>query len=130
MLGLDIPAGTLVVADFEAGIGTLTRLGDTKVDAVVIVAEPTVKSLEVAARAAALAAGVTDGPVVVIANRVADDADRLAVERALPGRTVLLVPEDPAVPAADRDDRAPIDASPGSPALLALGSLAGLLLSG
>ena len=83
-----------------------------------------------AARAAALAAGVTDGPVVVVANRVADDADRLAVEQALPGRTVLLVPEDPAVPAADRDDRAPIDASPGSPALLALGSLAGLLLPG
>lgn len=130
MLGLDIAPDTFVVADFEAGIGTLTRLGDSGVDAIVIVAEPTVKSLEVASRAAALAVEHTTGPVVVVANRVADDADRIAVERALPGRTVLVVPDDPAIPAADRDDRAPLDASPESPALRALASLATMLLPG
>jgi len=128
LLGLDIPEGTVVVADFEAGIGTLTRLGDTKVDAIVIVAEPTVKSLEVASRAAALATGITPGAVVVVANRVVDDADRAAVERTLPGQSVLLVPDDEAVPAADREDRAPLDASPDAPAVRALGSLAALLL--
>lgn len=130
MLGLDIADEVVVVADFEAGIGTLTRLGDTRVDAVVIVAEPTVKSLEVAARAAALAIDLTSGPVIVVANRIIDDADRAAVEQALPGRTVLLVPDDPAIPAADRADRAPLDASPDAPAIMALGSLAVLLLPG
>lgn len=128
MLGLDIPGETVVVADLEAGIGTLTRLGDTKVDAIVIVAEPTVKSLEVASRAAALATDLTSGPVVVVANRVVDADDRAAVERSLPDRAVLLVPDDEAVPAADRDDRAPLDASPDSPAMLALRSLAVMLL--
>ncbi|MEX2658728.1 MAG: hypothetical protein WD232_03450 [Acidimicrobiales bacterium] len=128
MLGLDIPKDTVVVADFEAGIGTLTRLGDTTVDAVVIVVEATVKSLGVASRAAELAANVTSGPIVVVANRVVDDDDRVAVEKALPGQTVLLVPDDRAIPAADRADQAPLDASPESPAVRALSSLADLLL--
>lgn len=130
MLGLDIPEDTVVVADFEAGIGTLTRLGDTQVDAVVIVVEATVKSLGVASRAAELAANVTSGPIVVVANRVVDDDDRVAVEKALPGQTVLLVPDDRAIPAADRADQSPLDASPDSPAVQALRSLADLLLEG
>jgi CO dehydrogenase maturation factor len=120
LLGLDIPEDTIVVADFEAGIGTLTRLGETKVDAVVVVTDPTVKSLEVASRAATLAEEHTSGPIVVVANRVLDDADRAAVERTLSGRTVVLVPEDDAIPAADRADTAPLDASPDSPAVRAL----------
>ncbi len=44
---------TIVLADCEAGIGTLTRLGETPVDVVLVVVEPTPKSLEVGARAAA-----------------------------------------------------------------------------
>ena len=131
MLGFDIADDIIVVADFEAGIGTLTRLGEIRVDAVVVVAEPTVKSLEVASRAASLAHHHTSGPVVVVANRITGAADRALVEAALPGRTVLLlVPDDPAIPAADRQDRAPLDASPDSPAVLALCSLAPLLLPG
>jgi CO dehydrogenase maturation factor len=128
LLGFDIPEDTIVVADFEAGIGTLTRLGETKVDAVVVVTDPTVKSLEVASRAASLAEEHTSGPIVVVANRVLDDADRAAVERTLSGRTVVLVPEDDAIPAADRADTAPLDASPDSPAVRALRELAPLLL--
>jgi len=109
LLGLDIPEGTFVVADFEAGIGTLTRLGDIKVDAVVVVTDATVKSLEVAARAAALAESSTTGPIVIVANRVLDDDDRATIDRNLGGRVVLFVPDDDAIPAADR---APLDAPP------------------
>ncbi|MBA3303219.1 MAG: hypothetical protein H0U26_05025 [Acidimicrobiia bacterium] len=128
MLGLDIPDDTIVVADFEAGIGTLTRLGETKVDAVVVVTDPTVKSLEVASRAATLAEEHTSGPIVIVANRVLDDADRDAVKHTLSGRTVVLVPEDDAIPAADRADTAPLEASPDSPAVRALRELAPLLV--
>jgi len=128
LLGLDITDDVVVVADFEAGIGTLTRLGETPLDAIVIVTDPTVKSLEVAARAAALAEHNVSGALVIVANRVIDDADRDAVARALSGRTVLLVPEDPAIPAADRADTAPLDAFPDSPAVHALRGLATLLV--
>ncbi len=127
LLGLDIAEDTTVVADFEAGIGTLTRLGETKVDAVVVVTDPTVKSLEVASRAARLAEEHTAGPIVIVANRVLDEADRDTVERTLSGRTVLVIPEDDAIPAADRADTAPLDASPDSPAVRALTGLAPLL---
>ncbi|MBA3302239.1 MAG: hypothetical protein M3R01_08660 [Actinomycetota bacterium] len=128
MLGLDIAEGTFVVADFEAGIGTLTRLGETRVDAVLVVTDPTVKSLEVASRAATLAAEHTSGPIVIVANRVLDDADRDAVQQALTGRIVVMVPEDGAIPAADRADTAPLDAAPDSPAVRALRGVASLLL--
>lgn len=128
MLGLVTPEDTIVVADFEAGIGTLTRLGEAKVDAVVVVTDATVKSLEVAARAAAVAEGQTSGPIVIVANRVLDDADRAAVERTLEGRTVLVVPDDEAIPAADRADVAPLDAAPDAPAVRALQALAPLLV--
>ena len=56
---VDFPEEDVVVADFEAGVGTLTRLGEEHVDTVVIVVEATPKSLEVGARAAALAAEKT-----------------------------------------------------------------------
>ena len=127
MLGLATPEGTVVVADFEAGIGTLTRLGDTKVDAVVVVTDATVKSLEVAARAASLAEEHTTGPIVIVANRAIGD-DAAAVERMLEGRTVLVVPDDDAIPMADRADAAPLDAAPDSPAVQALRELASLVL--
>ncbi len=127
MLGLDIPEDTVVVADFEAGIGTLTRLGETKVDAVFIVTDATVKSLEVASRAANLAEAHTTGPIVIVANRVLDEADRDAIERTLEGRVVVIVPDDDAIPAADRADVAPLDASPEAPAVVALGGLVSLL---
>ena len=120
----------IVVADFEAGTGTLTRLGGTRFDAIVVVTDPTVKSLEVASRAAVLAAEHTSGPIVIVANRIIDDVDRIAVEKAFDGRAVLLVPEDDAIPAADRADRAPLDADPDSPGVRALGGLAALLLAG
>lgn len=127
MLGLDIPEGTVVVADFEAGIGTLTRLGEAKVDAVFVVTDATVKSLEVASRAATLAEAHTTGPIVIVANRVLDDGDLTAIERTLQGRTVVLVPDDDAIPEADRADVAPLDASPGAPAVVALAGLVSLL---
>ncbi len=41
----------MVVADFEAGVGTLTRLSEQRVDTVVVVVEPTPKSVEVGQRA-------------------------------------------------------------------------------
>ncbi|MCA1844734.1 MAG: hypothetical protein LC792_16385 [Actinobacteria bacterium] len=113
-----------VVADLEAGIGTLTRLADRQVDVVLVVVEATPKSLEVGARAAGLAAAKGLGRVVVVANRVRHQADLDTVKAAFPGFEVVAVPDDPAIVAADRAGVAPLDASPGAPAVQALVSLA------
>ena len=117
----------VVVADFEAGVGTLTRLGEEHVDTVVIVVEATPKSLEVGARAAALAAERTVGRIVVVANRVRGEEDIETVKAAFPGLEVVAVPHDPKIVEADRKGVAPIDLDPDAPAVTALVGLASTL---
>jgi len=118
----------VVVADFEAGVGTLTRLGEEHVDTVVIVVEATPKSLEVGARAAALAAERTVGRIVVIANRIRHDEDLETVKAAFPGMEVVGVPHDMKIVEADRKGIAPIDLDPEAPAVKALIAMASTLL--
>ncbi|CAN5501052.1 hypothetical protein BH20ACT2_BH20ACT2_01260 [soil metagenome] len=113
-----------MLADLEAGIGTLTRLQDKTVDAVLIVVEATPKSIEVGTRAAALAADKGLGGVVVVANRVRDDDDLATIGKAFPGVEVVAIPDDPAIVEADRLGVAPLDLAPDAPAVLALVALA------
>jgi CO dehydrogenase maturation factor len=124
---VDFDENEVVVADFEAGVGTLTRLGEEHVDAVVIVVEATPKSLEVGARAAALAAERTVGRVVVVANRIRHDEDLETVKAAFTGLEVFGVPHDPKIIEADRKGIAPIDLDPDAPAVAALIGLASTL---
>lgn len=127
MLGTVESTGRTVVADFEAGIGTLTRVGEGHVDAVVVLVEPNPKSIEVGARAAALAREQRAGAVVVVANRIRDDADRVRIEEAFPSHEIIEVPDDDAIVHADREGVAPLDHAPDSPAVRALRGLAGRL---
>jgi len=120
---------TIVLADCEAGIGTLTRLGDTPVDVVIVVVEPTPKSMEVAARAAALAKERKMGHIIVVASRIRDEVDLKTIQAALPDQEIIVVPDDPAIVAADREGVAPMDMAPGCPAVLALMGVADRVLA-
>lgn len=116
--------GRIVIGDLEAGVGTVLRLEPGQADVVVVVAQPTAKSLDVARRAIDLAED-RGARVVVVANRVRDESDLTAVESALRGEHELVViPEDPAIAAADRDGLAPFDVAPGSPGVRAVLELA------
>ncbi len=117
-----------VIADLEAGIGTLTRLADQRVDAVLVVVEPTPKSVEVGQRAAGLAREKSLGRVVVVASRIRDDNDLAAIKAAFPDHEVVAIPDDPAIVEADRRGVAPLDVTPDSPAVRALSELARSLL--
>jgi CO dehydrogenase maturation factor len=113
-----------VIADFEAGVGTLTRLEEQKVDTVVVVVEATPKSIEVGLRAAELAREKLLQRVVIVANRVRGEADIATIRAAFPGLEVVAVPDDPKIREADRHGVAPIDHAPDAPAVLALVGLA------
>jgi len=113
----------VIVADFEAGLGTVLRLQGRPVDVVVVVVEPTASSLEVGRRAAEVVREGELGRLVVTANRVRDDEDAVRVRAQLPGVEVLLVPDDPAIVLAERDGVAPLDAAPQSPGVRALVAL-------
>lgn len=128
MLGSVEFTDEVVIADFEAGVGTLTRLGDNRVDTVLVVVEPTPKSLEVGSRAVALAREKSLGRVVVVANRIRTENELATVRDAFPGVEVVAVPDDPAIVEADRKGVAPLDHSPDAPAVKALVGLAENLL--
>ncbi|MFN2608048.1 MAG: hypothetical protein ABR511_09150 [Acidimicrobiales bacterium] len=113
-----------MVADFEAGVGTLTRLSEQRVDTVLVVVEPTPKSVEVGMRAVDLARERAVTRVVVVANRLRGDADLEIVRSAFPGCEVVGVPDDPKIVEADRKGVAPIDLAPDAPAVRALVGLA------
>ncbi len=117
----------VVIADLEAGIGTLTRLEDGAIDTVVVVVEPTPRSLDVGARAAEQARKKSVSRVVVAANRTRE-GDLSAVMAAFPDHEVVVVPDDPAVLAAERAGVAPLDTAPDAPAVVALLGLADSLL--
>lgn len=112
----------------EAGIGTLTRLGEERVDAVLVVVEPTPKSIEVGQRAAELARDKLLGRLIIVASRVRNDADMDTITRAFPDQEIVPIPDDPAIVEADRKGVAPLDLAPDSPAVTALCQLARSLL--
>ncbi|MGI8873872.1 MAG: hypothetical protein ACR2KP_06005 [Egibacteraceae bacterium] len=128
MLGSGEFGASVVIADCEAGIGTLTRLAENAVDAVVIVVEANAKSLEVGTRAAGLASQRASTRTVVLANRVRNDEDIARVRAAFPDVEVVAIPDDPVIVEADRKGIAPLDLDPNAPAVAALVALAGDLL--
>lgn len=123
---------TTIVADLEAGIGTLTRLPEESVDAVVVVVEPTPRSIDVARRAITVATDRQQGRVVVLANKVIDDADRQLVIDGLVDHAdhyqhLIVVPHDDVVDHADRRGLSPVDLDAASPAVQAVEKLIAVL---
>ncbi len=120
--------GRTVVADLEAGIGTALRFQPGMADVIVVVAEPSVKSLEVAEKVAGIAKRRMTR-VVVAANRVCSAEDEETIRARLGAHEIVVIPHDPLVTEADRCGAAPIDLDPSSPAVEAIGRLAAAIAS-
>ena len=115
--------GRTVLGDLEAGIGVLARMEKRSLDVVLVVANPTPKSIEVARRAveAALAREIA---VLVVANRVTSDDDLIAIRSVLGEHDLAVVPEDPVIARADAEGVAPIaldESAPGVRAIVQIG---------
>jgi len=120
--------GRTVLGDLEAGIGVLTRMQACSLDVVLVVANPTPKSIEVARRAVE-AASARDIPVLVIANRVASDEDLEAITAVLGEHELVVVPADPLIARADAEGLAPIDLDATSPGVRAITAIADRLVA-
>ncbi len=118
-----------MVADFEAGLGTLSRMEAGQVDVFLIITEPTAKSVQVARRALDMVAERKLGRAIIVANRVATDDDRQLIARSFADGAHTVVPDDPAIRAADAQGTAAFDAAPHAPAVRAIGRLADSLVS-
>lgn len=125
----DLPAvDRIVVADLEAGLNDLIWAQPRAEDVVIVVAEPSAQSVEIASRAVHLAREMGVARVYAVANRCPSvaDAERLA---GTLGVQTILVPEDPAVSDADERGVATFDAHRMSPAMLAIGQLVEVVMS-
>lgn len=127
LLGAFDDPDRMVIADLEAGIGTLTRVQPGAIDVAVVVAEPTAKSIEVAERARDLAKQKQVARVVVVASKITSESDLDAIRDRLGDLEVVPVPDDPLIMRADREGMAPMDLDPDGPAVSAIGRLADLL---
>ncbi len=115
--------GRTVIADLEAGIGTALRFQPGAADVMIVVAEPSVKSLEVAEKVAGIAKRRMI-QILVAANRVGTPEDEQVIRDRLGDHEIVVIPFDPVVAEADRRGVAPIDLDASSPAVSAIGRLA------
>ena len=111
--------GRTVLGDLEAGIGVLARMETCSLDVVLVVANPTPKSIGVARRAVEAALAREIG-VLVVANRVTSDEDLTAIRSVLGGHDMAVVPEDPVIARADAEGVAPIDLDESAPGVRAI----------
>jgi CO dehydrogenase maturation factor len=121
----------VLIADMEAGLGTIGRMREGSLDVAILVTEPTPKAIEVVRRAAEM---IIEHKIatrtLILANKARDDADAERVSsvmravKGLDGVEVFVVPECMDVLAADAQGVSPIDLAPASPAVEALAGVA------
>ena len=128
MLGELEEEETIVLCDLEAGVGTLLRLEAGQADIVLIVVQPTRKSIEVGIRAAATATN-RDARVIIVANQLHDDGDLETIQQEFGDLEVVAVPYDDVIDRADRLGQAPLDVDESAPGVRAIIELGESLLA-
>lgn len=120
-----------ILVDMEAGLEHLSRGTGRHLGKIVAVLEPYYRSMETASRVNDLARELGVAEVVVVSNKVRDEADRAAIDEFCARRALTLlgeIPHDPALAEAERSGKAPIEHAPDSPAMRAVRALAGRLM--
>jgi len=93
----------VLILDMYAGVEHLGRATVDFVDALIVVVEPTRRSLSTAAQIKKLANDIGLERLWLVANKVRDDEERAFVQAETPGIPLLgMLPADPAVQEADR----------------------------
>ncbi len=116
----------------EAGLEHLSRGTGRHLSRFVAVLEPYYRSMETAQRVVALATELGIADVVVLANKVRDDADRQAIAEFCAAHEMRLVgevPFDPALAESERVGTPPIDHDPTGAAVSAIRALSGVLMA-
>jgi CO dehydrogenase maturation factor len=111
------------VMDMDAGVENLGR-GTTKgMDALLVVAEPSRRSLEILGKIRNLAKDIDVGRVFAVGNKVATSDDEAMIRDWVAGEGIPLlgiVPADDIIKQADHKGMAPLDLDPDSPAIEAI----------
>ncbi len=109
------------VMDMDAGLENLGRGTTRGMDALIVVVEPGMRSLDIMARIKTLAEDIDIGRVFAIGNKVVSQEDEDMIRKRVDGENIPLlglVPLDETIRAADRKGIAPIDLDDQSPGML------------
>jgi|SRR5439155_10246457 len=115
------------ILDTEASPEHLSRGTARYADTMLTVVEPYFKSMETGRRMAALAQDLGLKYVAIVANKIRDDRERVAVEEFAATRGLAIagvIPFDERLPDAERAGVAPLDFAPDTPAVRAIEELA------
>lgn len=118
-----IQRGEIVLLDMVAGLEHLGRGTARRVDAMLSVLEPRMKSVETTKRILALARDIEIPEVLAVGNKIEGERQRFFVERAMEELGVPVVaqiPYDPSVSEADMLGISPLDHDSSSPAIRAI----------
>jgi CO dehydrogenase maturation factor len=103
----------MVLMDMYAGVEHLGRATVDMVNAMIVVCEPTARSLATAAQIKALAADIGLSRLYLVGNKAQSDEERTYIEAHTPGLPVIgHVPYAPQAQAADREGKAVWDVAP------------------
>lgn len=103
----------VVLLDMYAGVEHLGRATADAVDAMLIVVEPTARSLGTASQIKSLAEDLNLAEMHIVGSKVQDEEDRDFIRENSPGLPVMgFIPVDPGVRQADRQGVAAYDLSP------------------
>lgn len=118
----------IVVADLEPGVLDLAWAAPSADDVVVVVTEPSLKSVEVARLCVGIAQQLGVSRILVVANRLECADDAAMIGDAYGQLAVIDVPEDDQVSSADRAGVSPLDLGAPGPAVRAIHGLAALVV--
>jgi CO dehydrogenase maturation factor len=111
------------VMDMDAGIENLGRGTTTGMDALLVVAEPGRRSLDILGKIKRLAQDIDVGRVFAVGNKVVTPDDEEMIRKWVENEGIPLlgvVPLDETIKQADREGVAPIDLNPGSTGMSAI----------
>jgi CO dehydrogenase maturation factor len=111
------------VMDMDAGIENLGRGTTRGMDALLVVAEPGRRSLEILGKIRKLAKDIDVGKVYAIGNKISSPDDEKMIQDWIESEDIQLlgaIPLDDHIKEADRKGVAPIDLNPNAPAIQAI----------
>ena len=123
--------GEAVIVDMEAGTEHLGRGTAKHVDYMLIVVEPTMKSLRTALKIRELAMKLEIKNILLVGNKIMDEKDEEAIRKFGDEnnfKILGLIPYDPNIRRADFAGTPPLIAFPSSPALIEMEAISNRLL--
>lgn len=116
----------IVIMDMEAGLEHLGRGTTRRMDSMLVVVEPGMKSIETLRRIRRLASELEIREVLVVGNKIRSEDERRFIDESVRGADIPIaahIPYDPAVVEADLQGRSPLDMDERSPAIAAISNL-------